>query len=232
MPPLENNILKAILLRINNNPHLKEKFKSEWKSLLVFLRNNCGIKFEAVLRLGTIGKETDIVTSDFDIIFSPTPYTEREALYSTIINAFHETFPKDKIEIMNDSVQVRLKNGNKIDLISVSQEEFDQKFNNLKNTRQISNTTQNAVKLVKYAISNSGFSHQIRGSLIEALAINIDPPELSICVETILNQMRKKKLATLKTFKHIRGLLERIPKKRDLETHLRKQLGSNKRPFV
>ena len=208
MPPLENNILKAILHRINNNPHLKEKFKSEWKSLLLFLRTNLGIKFEAVLRLGTIEKETDITTSDFDIIFSPTPYTERDALYPIIMKAFHDTFFKDKIAIQNDVLQVRLKNGVKIDLISVSKEKFEQEFKNLKNTQQLSNTTQNAIKLVKYAISNAGFSHQIRGSLIEALAFNINPPELSICVETILNQMRKKKLATLKTFKHIRGLLE------------------------
>ncbi len=208
MPPLENNILNAILRRINNIPRLKEKFKSEWKSMVIFLRNNCEIKFEAVLRPGTIGKETELTSSDFDIIFSPTPDTERETLYPTVMKAFQETFPQDKITIKNEALQVRLKTGVKIDLISVSKEEFGQEFNNLKNTRQISNTTQNAVKLVKYAISKAGFSHQIRGSLIEALAINIDLPELSICVETILNQMRKKKLATLKTFKHIRGLLE------------------------
>ena len=208
MPPLDNNKLKKILKRINANPRLKANSKSYWKTLVTFLGNNFGIKLEAGLRVGTIGKDTDTNTSDFDIIFTPSPYKEQEVLYPAIIKKFQETYPNESIEQHDNSLQLRYKNGVKIDLFSIAEEAFEKEKEQLVDTRQISQNILNAVKLVKYAIDSARFGDQIRGSLVESIAININPPELSICVETILNQMRKKKLATLKTYKHIRGLLE------------------------
>ncbi len=208
MPPLNGNKLKKILKRINANPQLKEKYQSKWKIIVTFLANNFGIEVDAVLRVGTIGKDTDSETSDFDLVFTPSPYKEQESLYPAIVKKFRENYPNDHIEQKKNGLQLRYKDGAKIDLYSVPKEEFDTEYKQLTNTRQMNSNSLNAVKLVRYAVDMAKFTNQIRGSLVESIAINIHPPELSICVETILNQLRKKKLATLKTFKHIRGLLE------------------------
>lgn len=208
MPPLNSNKLKKILKRINANPNLKAKCESQWKTLVTFLGNNFGIKFEAVLRVGKIAKDTDMNTSDLDLIFTPSPYKEWEELYPIIITKVQENYPKVNIEADKNTLKLRYKNGDKIDLLSVTGEDFEENYKSLTNTREISQNTQNAIKLVKYATNAAGFGSQIRGSLVEGIAINVDSPELSIYVETLLNQMRKKKLTTLKTFKHIRGLLE------------------------
>ena len=208
MPPLTNNKLKKTLKRINANPNLKDKYKSQWKTLVTFLGNNFGIKLESVFKVGTISKDTDNETSDFDIIFTPDPYKEPKELYPLIMKRFQEINPDDNITLVENILKLRYKNGAKVDLISVPEDEFASQYSQFINTREISQDTLNAVKLVKNAIDSAGFGNKIRGSLVESIAVNVKSPELSICVETILNQLRKKKLATLKTFKHIRGLLE------------------------
>ncbi|UYP45573.1 hypothetical protein NEF87_001858 [Candidatus Lokiarchaeum ossiferum] len=208
MPPLTNNKLKKILKRINANTNLSKKYKSQWKTLVNFLGNTFGIKIEAVIKVGTISKESNNEMCDYEIIFTPDPYKECQELYPLIITRFQEMNPDDNISSIENKLKLRYKNGTKIDLLSVPKDEFETEYSQYLNTRDISQINLNAVKLVKNAVESAGFGSKIRGSHVEAIAVNVASQELSICVETILNQLRKKKLATLKTFKHIRGLLE------------------------
>ncbi len=183
--------LRKILNQIELDPEMRQLYDSRWHTIVNFLFNNTGIPIAKIAQVGSMAKGTGHRESDLDVGFCVPNHTNirdafkkvlqsAEAAFGHIANAYSS--PKAiHIDYLSPPC--------KVDVVPLSETEFDLEFQQVKTIRQLPPWQREAVILVKYAIAKEG--GKVRGFEVEKAVLALECPDLFRCVVSLITQMTK-----------------------------------------
>ncbi len=189
---LNNNKLREILNQIQNDRQKYDQYGSKWISIVNLLYNNTDLRIAGVARAGSRAKHTDLSRSDMDVIFSLSNNPSCSEIYPRLREQLRANFGAvANIQIGQAAIHVEFYSPRiSIDLVLVTQQEFNKEYQNIKDIRQLNQIPQDAIRLVKYAIDRAGLSYNIPGYEIELNALNLNYEDLAKFTEQIIYQLQ------------------------------------------
>lgn len=180
--------LKKILKKIEMNKNLNQLYSSKWHKVANFLYNNTGLTIAKVGQLGSIGKGTAHRSSDLDVGFCTSPKMNknkiRDTVYEKAIDCFGSTVDINKGK---NAIHIDFKSPKGyIDLVYLTQSEFNQEYKEVKFYKQRSPQQQDAIKIAKYAF-DTFLKGAIRGDEVEKACITLNCSQLNSCLRGIIN---------------------------------------------
>ena len=91
---LNNKKLKEHLRRINSDTITRERYSSKVNRMMNFLRKTSGFKIAGVKEGGSRGKQTDIRTSDVDIIYTTNKDQDPNKMKQELFKRINKQKPK------------------------------------------------------------------------------------------------------------------------------------------
>lgn len=189
---LNKQILGNKLKSINQNRNLKQLYTSKWKKMVNFLYNNTNLSIAKIAKAGSIAKNTDLNSSDLDLIFSISPDTPRNQVYSYLLEILNKSLKNTaNISLGKEAIHVDYRSNNIcIDLVLKSQSEFNREHKGVKDIRQLNILSHDAIKLVKYALGKAGIIDDIHGYRVEKMIFSLNSKSLIFLVEKAIEKLK------------------------------------------
>jgi len=177
---LNDKRLKEILDKINLNPKLKQIYDSKWHKIVNFLYCNTGLKIAKIAKSGSYPKQTAYRKSDLDVIFGISRDNYLRDIQELIRDKAYDNFGKvANVNIGDKAVHVDfIKPSCKVDIVYLSQKEFDNEYEEIKNIKSIKQIQRDSIKLTKYALDKAGIK-KVKGYQVEKACIQFDYDSLS-----------------------------------------------------
>lgn len=186
---LNNNRLREILNQIEMNTNMKNQYASKWHSIVNFFYNNTGLAIAQIAVGGSMAKRTNINRSDMDVIFCLSPDQSREVIYPKVIEKLNANFGQiASNNIGNRAIHVSFGNL-EFDLVLLSQREFQEEYNGVREIKQMNQTKIDVIKLIKYAVDRAGLSAYIQGYIIEQIVLKSKSSTLIDLINECISQL-------------------------------------------
>ncbi len=188
---INDHRLRKILDKIEMNLNLKQRYSSKWHKIVNFLYSNTNLKIRKVAQAGSIGKKTENKRSDLDVIFCTAQDQSKSKIMKILYSKADENFNKAaNVKKGTDAIHIDYKKPlTKIDLVYLSQNDFDNEYKEIKNRKQIFPQQKDAIKIVKYAFDKF-LNEEIQGYEIEKVCIKLNCSALNTCVTSIVNYFK------------------------------------------
>ncbi|MFX1497031.1 MAG: hypothetical protein ACFFBH_05870 [Promethearchaeota archaeon] len=171
------------LHQINTDPKTRERYNSKVNHMMNFLRKTSGFKIAAVKKGGSGGKQTDIRTSDVDIIYTTSKDKDPNIMKKELFEKIKNNKPKGThLHVGKKAVHVDYENPRcYIDLVYKIYKQFKQEAKKINQIKRLSPMHKNAIKLAKYAIYKAKVS-SVHGYEVELACIQLKDVNLVDCV--------------------------------------------------
>ena len=171
---LTNKKLKDHLRRINTDPNTRERYSSKVNRMMNFLRRTSGFKIAGVKEGGSRGKQTDLRTSDVDIIYTTNKDQDPNKMKQELFKRISKQKPKGThIHVGKKAVHVDYEKPRcYIDLVYKKNQQFKQEAKNISQIKKMLPRYKNAIKLAKYALYKAKVS-DVHGYEVELACIQL-----------------------------------------------------------
>ena len=175
------------LHRINTDPKTQERYNSKVNRMMNFLCKTSKFKIAGVKEGGSRGKQTDIRTSDVDMIYTTSKDQEPNLMKKELFKMIKKQKPKGThVHAGKKAVHVDYENPRcYIDLVYKTNQQFKQEAKKISQIKKIPPRYKNAIKLAKYALYKAKMS-DIHGYEIELACIQLKDDNLVDCVTNLI----------------------------------------------
>ena len=190
---LTHKKLKEHLNRINTDHNTRERYNSKITHMMKFLRNTSGFKIAGVKEGGSRRKQTDIRTSDVDIIYTTNKDKDTNKMKQELFKRINKQKPKGThIHVGKKAVHVDYENPRcYIDLVCKTNQQFKQEAKKISQIKKIPPRYKNAIKLAKYALYKAKIS-DVHGYEVELACIQLKNDNLVECVTNLIRNFTGK----------------------------------------
>jgi hypothetical protein len=180
--------LKKVLNLIDQDISTKRLYDSQWHKIVNFLYSNTGLNIARIVKGGSLGKQTYFYQSDLDVGFSTSEdYNQYEMLSYLKLKADQVFGEGVYIHQSSNAVQFDFNDiCCKVDLVYLTNDEFDQEFEEVKQLKTTFHIQQNAIKIVKFGLYRF-LGDNIHGYEVERACLNDDLKGLKDCVLSIIH---------------------------------------------
>ncbi len=184
---LENKKLKEIFKKINMDPQTRALYDSKLSRVTNFLRKTAGFKIAAIKEGGARGKQTDTRLSDIDLIFCTGKEQNKNEIRKDLFERAKKEFSKNiKICMSKRAVQIDfLKPKCNIDIVSLTNQEFNQEKKKITQIKKLRPLHKNAIKLAKYALDKAKQKY-IESYEVALACLTFNYNALSECVSHLI----------------------------------------------
>ncbi len=187
MIKLTNKKLKDHLRRINTDPNTRDRYNSKVNRIMKFLRNTSGFKIAGVKEGGSRGKQTDIRTSDVDIIYTTNKDQNPNKMKQELFMRINKQKPKGShVHTGKKAVHVDYNDPRcNIDIVYKTNQQFKQEAKKISQIKRMLPRYKNAIKLAKYALYKAKIS-DVHGYEVELACVQLKNDNLVDCVTNII----------------------------------------------
>lgn len=188
MVDITNKRLKIVLNLIDQDLNTKRLYDSKWHKIVNFLYSNTGFDIARIVKGGSLGKQTYFYQSDLDVGFStPEDYNLYEMLSFLKLKADQMFGENAYIRQSSHAVQFEFNDtGCKVDLVYLTNDEFDWEYQEIKQLKTTLHVQQNAIKIAKFALYRF-LGEDIHGYEVERACLTLDRKGLKDCVLSIIH---------------------------------------------